>query len=635
MMGSTRVVIGFLFTLLTLASCYRSAAQTTFSNVTVIEHADYLISEQTTPPADNEAWKPISLPDNWALSRPNFKGQIWYRIRFTIEGNNPRSRSVYIPRNNADHYFIFINGVARGGSRAYTNPNLTDLHRPLIHGTAGLPPGENVLHIRLQGDAKYRHGLSRVIIGPPATVRPQLYQPRYDLQVTSIAAFAVTLLLSGLLALLTWFGERHNPVLLWFGVVALAWAFCSYLMIWPPYVESEAAKQLLLYTERHLYNIPLLILCLRIGNKKQAWLEVVLWLFLATGLVTSTLLDIDNYQTLEMFSWILFLALSLGFLSWLLWRRFQPSTIQRDSNNSHSFNFRHSERTTHFIPIALVMVIGFTTHDWLRWLGYADFDNLLLAPFSMPFVILALGATIVARILESSRTLLRSNIELEQRVADKVNELDQAYKRVQATEQQQAIMRERQRLMNDMHDGLSANLVTLYNMVQAKNSDNSEVARRIDDTLRELRAIVDSLEPVEGDLGVVLGNIRYRMRAAFEETGVKLKWQVEELPLMPNLNPEKILNIQRIILETLTNTLRHADASTVTVIAHAIVERQVILIIISDDGKGFDMDLINTGRGLRNIRQRAAQIGGVFTMESALNQGTKITLELPISAAEN
>jgi hypothetical protein len=264
-------------------------------------------------------------------------------------------------------------------------------------------------------------------------------------------------------------------------------------------------------------------------------------------------------------------------------------------------------------------------------MGYADYDHLLLAPFAMPFLILTLGTTIIARHLQTARALARSNVELEQRVAEKARELEQAYERMQATQREQAVLRERQRIMGDMHDGLSANLVSLHNMVQSQGADSAEVARRLEDTLRELRAIVDSLEPVEGDLGVVLGNIRYRMRAALEESGAKLLWQVEPLPALPDLTPEKVLNIQRIVLEALTNALRHAAARTVAVSARAVADRNVIVIAIADDGAGFDLAATAGGRGLRSMRERAAKIGVALDIRSQPGHGTTVTLEFPIT----
>ena len=626
--------IGFLFIIFCLLLIESTVVQAARDNplITTYEQAEYLISDSRTPPDNEEDWQPITLPDNWAVSRPGFKGRVWYRIRFEIPGFKRKGRAIYIPRNNADHYFVYINGIPRGGNRSYVDPNLTDLHRPLIYGKAGYPPGENVIHIRVTGDATYRHGLSRVTIGPPRLVRPQYYQPRYDLQVTSIAAFGTTLLLAGVLALLVWRGQRQ-PVMFWFSMVALAWAFTIYLMVWPPQVKSDATLHLLLYTARHLYIVPLLVLCMRIGNLQNRLLEGGLWTVFVMGAVVSMMLDEEKYIFFASTTWALYLLLSIGFTGWLVWQRFQADKNpeqQRNNEKTEGLLFRTRERSVYFLPITLLVIIFFMTHDWLRWLGYVDYDNLLLTPFAMPFLILALGSSIIASYLESARALARSNVELEQRVADKANELEQAYKQMQETQRKQTILNERQRIMGDMHDGLSANLVSLHNLAQMPGTDSTEIAQRIDETFQELQAIVDSLEPVEGDLGVVLGNIRYRMRAALETSGTKLIWQVEELPQLADLTPEKILNIQRIILEVFTNILRHADAQTVTVSARAETDRNCIVIEITDDGHGFDLTIIEGGRGLQNMRKRASNIGIKLNVQSQPDKGTIVTLELPI-----
>ena len=603
-------------------------------NIKTYDQVEYLVSDSNNPPDNSAAWQTISLPDNWALSRPGFKGRVWYRIRFNIPGNRPRSRAVYIPRNNANHYVVYINFEKRGGNRSDLDPNLTDLHRPLIHGRAGYRPGENVVHIRLDGDARYRHGLSRVTIGPPRLVRPQYYQSRYDLQVTSIAAFGATMLLAGLLALLVWHGERRNPVMFWFGMVALSWSLCTYLMIWPPHVHTEAGRQLLIYMARHLYAVPLLVLCLRIGNVHQRALEQGLWLLFVSGMIAAVSLDVEHFITLAMLSWSMFLFLSIGFFGWLLWVKMKLNgspEVQRDTANESVLRFRTRERSTHFLPVSLMVVIGFTAHDWARWLGYVDYDNMLLTPFAMPFLILALGGAIISSHIQAANALARSNVELEERVTDKARELEKVYEQMQLSQREQAVLQERQRIMGDMHDGLSANLVSLYNMVQSNNTDSTEVAYRLDETLRELRAIVDSLEPVEGDLGVVLGNIRYRMRTALEESGINLIWRVEELPTLADLKPEKILNIQRIVLEALTNALRHAAADTVSVSARAIAEENIIIITITDNGTGFDTSTTQGGRGLRNMHDRAMRIGIILHIDSKPGQGTTITLKLPIT----
>jgi len=196
---------------------------------------------------------------------------------------------------------------------------------------------------------------------------------------------------------------------------------------------------------------------------------------------------------------------------------------------------------------------------------------------------------------------------------------------------QQAVLRERQRIMADMHDGLGSGLIGLLSQVHSRSADIAQIEQRLNDMLTDLSAIVDSLQPMEGDLGVVLGNIRYRMSKAIKASGVKLVWQVEPLPALEDLAPDKVLSIQRIVLEALTNVLRHAAASSVTVSARYIADHEVINIAIADDGVGFSFETAEHGHGLRNMYSRAQRIGVQIDIDSSPGRGTRVTLKFPVS----
>ena len=182
--------------------------------------------------------------------------------------------------------------------------------------------------------------------------------------------------------------------------------------------------------------------------------------------------------------------------------------------------------------------------------------------------------------------------------------------------------------MTDMHDGLGSGLVGLLSQVHGRSADLAHIEQRLSDMLTDLRAIVDSLQPVEGDLGVVLGNIRYRMSKAIEASGVRFEWRVEVLPVMEDLAPDKVLSIQRIVLEALVNALRHSAASSVTVSAKYIADRGSIVIAIADDGVGFDSERAEHRHGLRNMRGRAQRLGIQIDIDSSPGRGTRVTLEL-------
>jgi len=595
--------------LLALTATWVHAAK---PDVVTIDRAKFVVSDSRVPPPDTAPWQPIGLPDNWHVSRSGFNGQLWYRLAFSTVAAR-RTHALYLPRNSATEIEFFVNGEPLSISKPYGDPSITELQRPLVFTVPSimLRPSDNVMHIRVSGSAEHRHGLSRVTIGNGLFVRPLYYDPRYDLQVTSIAMFGAALLVAGLLALFMWLTQRSDRVLLWVGITSLAWATSADLLLWPPRIDQPNVRQLLFFASQYLYVVPLLVLCLRKGGGRHRLVETALWCVFLAACGAAALLSFDAYPTLAEGAAVVKLLLTVAVLGWLVGVRVRQ---------------RHWPR--YALGLALAMVIVFAGYDWARWLGFADFDNLLLAPFGMPFLILALGATAFERHLSVTRTRERINRELEQRVADKVREVEQTYKQMRDVQREQAVLRERQRIMTDMHDGLGSSLISLLSRLRARNMDLPQIEQRLDDILTDLRAIVDSLQPVEGDLGVVLGNIRYRMASAIEATGVKLLWKVELLPALEYLTPEMVLSVQRIVLEALTNALRHAGASTITVSAKHSADREAIVITVSDDGKGFDVATGAAGHGLRNMRGRAARMGISIDIRSSPGAGTVVVLEL-------
>ncbi|MFN7086363.1 MAG: ATP-binding protein [Burkholderiales bacterium] len=578
--------------------------------VTTIEQAEFVVSDSRTPPADTAAWQPIRLPDNWHVSRPGFNGQVWYRLAFSA-ASAQRTHVLYLPRNSAAEFEFFVNGKLLSISRPQGDPRVTELQRPLTYNLpiVMLRPADNAIHIRAAGNAEHRHGLPRVTVGFGLIVRPQYYESRYDLQVSSIAMFGAALLAAGLLALFVWRAQRNDRVLLWVGITSLAWACSAYLLVWPPRIEHPGVRQLLFFGMQYLYVVPLLVLCLRIGGARFHRLETALWILFVASCGAAAMLDFERYPALAEAASVTTLCLTVAFLAWLV----RAGMQQR-------------RWPLYVLGLALTMVVVFRSHDWARWMGYADFDSLLLAPFAMPFLIIALGATALERHFFVTRALERTNRELEQRITDKVHEVEHTYRKMQDVLHEQAVLRERQRIMADMHDGLGSSLVSLLSRLRSRSMDLPQIEQRLDDILTDLRAIVDSLQPVEGDLGVVLGNIRYRISRAIEDSGVRFIWQVEPLPALEHLTPETVLSIQRIILEALTNALRHAAASSVTVSAKR--DRDAIVITVADDGAGFELSKAKQGHGLRNMRGRAQKLGIAIDICSSPAHGTCITLAI-------
>ena len=95
-------------------------------------------------------------------------------------------------------------------------------------------------------------------------------------------------------------------------------------------------------------------------------------------------------------------------------------------------------------------------------------------------------------------------------------------------------------------------------------------------------------------------------------------------------NPQKEMVLFRIVQEALHNAVKHANATNLKVVMNYSAAN--FTLTISDDGTGFLADQLltsQTGIGLKSMRNRAALIGGEFSLQSSKNNGTSISIELP------
>jgi signal transduction histidine kinase len=120
--------------------------------------------------------------------------------------------------------------------------------------------------------------------------------------------------------------------------------------------------------------------------------------------------------------------------------------------------------------------------------------------------------------------------------------------------------------------------------------------------------------------------MRYRIMTRFESGGLSLQWNVDPMIEASELTPAAALNVQRIIQEALTNILKHANPTTVSV--HIFTRKDMIVVRIDDDGKGFDMGRQLSGRGIQGMTKRAKACNGEATW-TRLDPGTRFELTLP------
>lgn len=191
---------------------------------------------------------------------------------------------------------------------------------------------------------------------------------------------------------------------------------------------------------------------------------------------------------------------------------------------------------------------------------------------------------------------------------------------------------ERQNISADMHDSIGASLAALLASLATRNIHVTDIRRKIGEVLTELRFLVDSAEPIDGDIGLLLGNVRHRMGSGIELAGIAFDWQVGDVPPIEGLTARDALAIRLVMMEALSNVLHHSKATVAKLTALYDRDKPAIIICVCDNGRGFDEAATPAGRGLSNMRKRAATIstGATIEIDSGPGRGTTVRLALTV-----
>jgi signal transduction histidine kinase len=192
------------------------------------------------------------------------------------------------------------------------------------------------------------------------------------------------------------------------------------------------------------------------------------------------------------------------------------------------------------------------------------------------------------------------------------------------------VVEERARLARELHDAVAQKLFSLRLTAAAALSavdprpELERVQTLAKEALAELREVIFELRPAELAGDGLAESLRKHAQALDRVGGsargrpTTVRFTGEEVALPPETEAVAF----RIAQEALYNALRHGDPREVTVsLRPGVLE-------IRDDGGGFDPSASRDGLGLASMRERAASVGGVLTVESS-DSGTVVRLETP------
>lgn len=557
---------------------------------------------------------PLAAPDHPAGPRTVVT---WYRAQVPPLPATSAPRYLYIPRWKTDGQ-IAVYGDRRLLYQSHQSVYWNGWNIPLwiaLDGTAGATVPRTIL-LRIERPATSGGGISSLWIGTDANLGWR-YRLRYLVQVqlpyTSSAAFLAV----GLFSFFVWLRLRSETIYLLFFAMSLA-SFLRTLHYhvgesrlpisdeWFSWITINACFWLVLITQfflNHLHRRPL------------RWLNhAVVAVTLIIGVLTLPWLSsiLDTY-TLAPLAYIVLtvvgeLVASLGLLQ--CWR-----AGSRDGLMLSAWGVT-----------GMLLAI----YDWLLQNNYVDIESIYLGPFNNIGAFLIFMYIIYRRFLEANHNVRLTNASLQRRLQEREDELEQTHRRLREIARIQTLHDERMRLTQDMHDGMGTSLVTALLAVERGNVDATMVADVLKHCIDDLKLTIDSMEPIEADLLLLLANLRFRLGPRLEAAGIALRWEVANVPMMEWIDPRNGLHILRILQEAFSNIVKHAAATEIRVATS--VEADTVLVIVTDNGLGFSVGegLAKDGKGLRNQQRRASAIGAELKLESGRG-GTRLVLRMPVA----
>ncbi len=261
---------------------------------------------------------------------------------------------------------------------------------------------------------------------------------------------------------------------------------------------------------------------------------------------------------------------------------------------------------------------------------------------------ISVGAGSALRHYELNRSLLkdRSNVLLGHLLLlHDVTEQRRAQAQLMDQQRALATLKEREQVARELHDELSQELAFINVQAQATRelmaagqygqatAHLERLAGMARETYADVRGQISKLSlailPDEGLVGVLRRFIELFNRMY----GIQAELIVTDNQSSISLERTAEAQLLRIIQEAFTNIRKHACAKNVQV--YLATDQGCVKLTVADDGVGFDPDgLAGNGEsfGMRIMRERAAEIGGSFQVQSEAGGGTRIVVRVPAAA---
>jgi signal transduction histidine kinase len=577
------------------------------------------IAATLDPAALGDSWQTVTLPHS-VLGHivPRAAGPrsltTWYRVRLGDIKSTGDTLSLYVVRWQVTGQMA-VYGEGRLLYRSRGSPVWNAFRHPALFipltRVATEPPPRTVL-IRIDRPPGTFSVMSSLWVGD-STPLYRRYALRewleYQIPFIGSAAFLAV----GFFALAVWAGRRHE----WWYLLFSVTAFCQVTRRWHFYANLEQlpiSDAWFGWLTVNALNWQIVVLHFFLGVLHRQPHRLLGHVLIGLGLGCTVL-------TLPPFHFVFpRLAIYLGAIAASLvvvvvgWRS----------------SWRVGSREGLLLAGGHVISVAMGIRDWLAQnTPLFDKESLFLTPYATVGLLALFSYVMYRRYRGAIVGVERVNAGLEASLQAREAELAESYQRLREAEHRQTLSQERARLMQDMHDGIGSSLMSALRVVRHGKADEADVARVLESCIDDLKLTIDSMEPIEADLLLLLATLRFRLGPRLKSSGITLRWDVQDVPALNWLEPPYALHILRILQEALTNVIKHTRADDIRVAT--VAAEQGVRVTISDNGQGFELAraLRAGGKGLSNQLRRAEAMGARVDWDSTA-RGTCFSLWLPL-----
>ena len=569
--------------------------------------------QASTPPSTG--WRPVSLPDDWSGHWPGHDGVVWYRITWSQSAAD-------IPLGVTTDYWnmaaaVWINGSPLWSDQSLVEPLTRSWNRP--HYWHLSPPllraGDNVLLIRVSGDAAYQPGLGEVYIGTPKAAHGRYDQAVWLRRYLQLVGLSVSAAL-GVFFLALWLMRRRDAVYGWFTLICVIWLLYGSNQLatspWPfPTTDSYQRASVFLLLA---FCLGYAMFLLRFAEQVRRRLEVGMATLLLVSAVAIAFSGPGVFpvvrEAVQLCSALAFFVSSIAF---------------------SIFAWRARRVDCRILSTCIVVFLLPLVSDVLNLLGVLH-SNVYYSAYCSTLLTISMAFVLAWRFSSSLRRIERFTDEQARHIKDVQEELSRTFERKYELEVTNARLSERLRLAQDLHDGFGGTLVrTIASLEHAPESLPASrflsVLKELRDDLRVVIDVASRPQPQHTPLEELISSLRHRMTSIFDNQHIVSRWEMSGIDdcLVPGF---KGMDVVLILQECLINVLRHSGAAHVTI--SLAVNADALTLIVTDDGHGFDPRTLGKpghGIGLQSMRVRAARLGGTLDLLSS-SAGTEIHARL-------